>query len=195
MDVRYNVIQWIHRSTRGWSYGNSLVDPRTGEIIKGIVSLGSLREHQDYLIFEGLLAPHMPGNDATEILTAAVYARLRQLAAHEVGHTLGLAHNYIASTQNRASVMDYPHPLIELRPDNTFDLSNAYASGIGEWDKVAIRWGYSEFSPETDESSALDKIIADAAKRGLTFITDADSRPFGSAHPRSHLWDNGPRSG
>jgi hypothetical protein len=194
IDVRYNVIQWIHRSSRGWSYGNSLVDPRTGEIIKGIVSLGSLREHQDYLIFEGLLAPHVPGNDATGILTAAVYARLRQLAAHEVGHTLGLAHNYIASTQNRASVMDYPHPLIELRPDNTLDLSNAYASGIGEWDKVAIRWGYSEFSPETNERSAMDKILADAAKRGLTFITDADSRPFGSAHPRSHLWDNGPNA-
>jgi hypothetical protein len=191
MDVRYNIIQWVHRSTRGWSYGNSLVDPRTGEIIKGVVSLGSLREHQDYLLFEGLLAPHTPGSHSHKVLTDAVYARLRQLAAHEVGHTLGLEHNYIASTQNRASVMDYPHPLIELKPDNTLDLSKAYATGIGEWDKVSIRWGYSQFEPGTDERAALDKMITGAAKDGLTFITDADSRPFGSAHPKSHLWDNG----
>jgi Met-zincin/Domain of unknown function (DUF5117) len=191
MDVRYNVIQWVHRSTRGWSYGNSLVDPRTGEIIKGVVSLGSLREHQDYLIFEGLMAPHVPGHDTTAVLENAVYARLRQLAAHEVGHTLGLEHNYIASTQGRASVMDYPAPLVDVRPDDTFDLSNSYATGIGEWDKIAIRWGYSQFPDGTDEHQALNKIIADAAKRGLTFVTDADSRPPGSAHPQSHLWDNG----
>lgn len=194
MDVRYNIIQWVHRSTRGWSYGNALIDPRTGEIIKGIVSLGSLREHQDYLIFEGLLAPHVAGHDETKPLLDAVYARLRQLAAHEVGHTLGLEHNYIASTYGRASVMDYPAPWIQLRSDNTFDLSQAYASGIGEWDKVAIAWGYSQFPRGSDEHAALDKIIADAARRGLTFITDADSRPPGSAHPRSHLWDNGPNA-
>jgi hypothetical protein len=193
MDVRYNVIQWVHRSTRGWSYGNSLLDPRTGEIIKGIVTLGSLRQHQDYLIFEGLLGPHVPGHDDTKPLTHAVYARLRQLAAHEVGHTLGLEHNYIASTQGRASVMDYPGPHVDLRPDGSFDLSNAYAVGIGEWDKVAIRWGYSQFSDE-DGRKALNKIIEDAAHRGLTFITDADSRPPGSAHPKSHLWDEGPNA-
>lgn len=191
MDVRYNLIQWVHRSTRGWSYGNSLTDPRTGEIIKGVVSLGSLREHQDYLIFEGLLAPHGPGEDKSKMLTDAVYARLRQLAAHEVGHTLGLEHNYIASTAHRASVMDYPGPWIDLRPDNSLDLSNAYATGIGEWDKVAITWGYSEFPPGADERQALDKILMDAAQRGMIFITDADSRPPGSAHPKSHLWDNG----
>ena len=194
MDVRYNIIQWVHRSTRGWSYGNSLIDPRTGEIIKGVVSLGSLREHQDYLIFEGLFAPHVPGDDKTKMLTDAVYARLRQLAAHEVGHTLGLEHNYIASTAHRASVMDYPGPWIDLKPDNTFDLSNAYAVGIGEWDKIAITWGYSQFSPGTDEKQALDKILMDAAHRGIIFITDADSRPPGSAHPKSHLWDNGPNA-
>lgn len=194
MDVRYNVIQWVHRSTRGWSYGNSLVDPRTGEIIKGIVSLGSLREHQDYLIFEALMSPHVPGHDDTKPLTDAVFARLRQLAAHEVGHTLGLEHNFLASTHGRASVMDYPGPWIELRADNTFDLSHAYSASIGDWDKVAIAWGYSEFAPGAEERPALDNIITGAARRGLTFITDADSRPPGGAHPAAHLWDNGPNA-
>ncbi len=194
MDIRYNVIQWVHRSTRGWSYGNAITDPRTGEILKGIVTLGSLRMHQDYLIFEGLLAPYAPGGDNTAPLSQAVYARLRQLAAHETGHTLGLAHNYIASTQGNASVMDYPGPQIDIRPDNTLDLSHAYPAGIGAWDKVAIRWGYSQFAPGTDQHQALDKIITDAAHHGLTFISDADSRPPGSANPKSHLWDNGPNA-
>ena len=191
MDIRYNVIQWVHRSTRGWSYGNSLVDPRTGEIIKGIVTLGSLRARQDFLIFQGLMAPYSPGDEKTKPLTDAVYARLRQLAAHEVGHTLGLEHNFIASTQGRASVMDYPGPRVELRGDGSLDLSQAYAVGIGAWDTTSIRWGYSQLKPGADQRAALDKIVTDAAKGGLTFITDADSRPMGGAHPLSHLWDTG----
>jgi hypothetical protein len=191
MDVRYNVVQWVHRSTRGWSYGNSLVDPRTGEIIKGIVTLGSLRARQDYLIFEGFMAPYADDHDNSALLTKTVLARLRQLAAHEVGHTLGLEHNFTASTQGRASVMDYPGPLVELRDEGTLDLSKAYAKGIGEWDKVSIRWGYGQFRAGANERAELERIIADAAKRNLTFITDADSRPLGSAHPQSHLWDNG----
>ena len=194
MDVRYNIIQWVHRSTRGWSYGAGLSDPRTGEIIKGAVTLGSLRGRQDYLIFESLLGPHPAGSHSHDALTQTIYARLRQLAAHEVGHTLGLEHNYLASSNDRASVMDYPFPLLKLSADGTVDLSDAYAKGIGKWDKVAIAFGYSQFLPGTDEHAALNKIILDAAATGDTIITDADSRPFGSAHPTSHLWDNGPNA-
>ena len=191
MDIRYNVINWIHRSTRGWSYGASVVDPRTGEIIKGQVSLGSLRVRQDYMILEGLLAPYKNGQKPDPRLLETALARLRQLAAHEVGHTLGLQHNYIASTQGRASVMDYPHPWIKLASDGSIDLSQAYATGIGDWDKVTIQYGYSDFPPGTDEHAALNKIINDAATRGLTFLTDQDARPAGSASPYTNLWDNG----
>lgn len=191
MDIRYNVIQWVHRSTRGWSYGASVVDPRTGEIIKGKVTLGSLRVRQDYMIFEGLLAPYKKGQKPDPRMLEAALARLRQLAAHEVGHTLGLQHNYIASTEGRASVMDYPHPWIKLDANGAIDMNGAYATGIGAWDKVTIAFGYSEFPSGTDEKAALNKIILDAAKRGLTFLTDQDARPAGSASPYTHLWDNG----
>ncbi len=191
MDVRYNVIQWVHRSTRGWSYGSSVTDPRTGEIIKGHVTLGSLRVRQDYLIAEGLLAPYEEGKPVPSRMLEMALARLRQLSAHEVGHTLGLAHNYAASTVGRASVMDYPHPLVRLGRDGAPDVSDAYATGIGEWDKVAIAYGYSQFAAGTDESAALEKILSDAAARGLFFLTDQDARPAGSASPVAHLWDNG----
>ncbi len=191
MDIRYNVIQWVHRFTRGWSYGNAIADPRTGEILKGQVTLGSLRYRQDYLIFSSLLSPFGAAPEPLAQVNAAVYARLRQLAAHETGHTLGLAHNYIASTHDRASVMDYPHPLIDLLANGQLSLANAYATGIGSWDKIAIRYGYSQFPQGSDEKASLDKIILDAAHEGNIFITDADSRPLGSAHPKSHLWDNG----
>jgi Met-zincin/Domain of unknown function (DUF5117) len=191
MDVRYNVIQWVHRATRGWSYGNGIEDPRTGEIIQGRVTLGSLRVRQDYMIFESLLSPYKDGAAPDPRMLQAALARLRQLAAHEVGHTLGLMHNYIASTEGRASVMDYPHPLIKLAADGSLDFSDVYSTGIGEWDKVAIAWGYSEFAPGTDEKRALNKIIDDARARGLLLLTDQDARPPGSADPYTHLWDNG----
>ncbi|HET9274946.1 MAG TPA: zinc-dependent metalloprotease, partial [Gemmatimonadales bacterium] len=191
MDVRYNVIQWVHRSTRGWSYGNSVTDPRTGEIIKGHVSLGSLRVRQDYLIAEGLLSPYRRGDERAELAERMALARLRQLSAHEVGHTLGLQHNYIASTVGRASVMDYPHPLVRLAPDGNVDLSEAYDAAIGAWDKEAIRYGYSDFPDGTDEARALDSLLAAARSRNLLFLADQDARPAGSAHPQVHLWDNG----
>jgi hypothetical protein len=192
MDVRYNVIQWVHRSTRGWSYGSSVSDPRTGEIIQGRVSLGSLRDRQDFLIAEGLLAPY--GKDKSvvdKIMQQVVLARLRQLAAHEVGHTLGLQHNFAASTTNRASVMDYPAPLVKLGADGVPDISDAYAKGIGEWDKVAIAYGYQDFSAGTDEQAALDKILSDAFARGLRYLTDQDARPASASSSYTHLWDNG----
>ncbi len=191
MDVRYNVIQWVHRSTRGWSYGNTLTDPRTGEIIQGRVSLGSLRDRQDFLIAEGLMAPYDKTNTASPKLLEMVLARLRQLAAHEVGHTLGLQHNYAASPVGRSSVMDYPAPRAKLGADGTPDLSDAYAKGIGEWDKVSIAYGYQDFAPGTNEAVALDRTLSDAFARGLMYLTDQDARPPSSSSSVAHLWDNG----
>lgn len=191
MDVRYNVINWVHRSTRGWSYGASVVDPRTGEIIKGHVTLGSLRVRQDYLIAEGLLAPYEKGIPADNKMLKMALERLKQLSAHEVGHTIGLMHNYASSVNNRGSVMDYPHPLVRLNAKGEIDLSNAYDNKIGEWDKVAITWGYQDFPKGTNETIALNKILSDATKKGLQFISDRDARAPGGLHPQAHLWDNG----
>jgi hypothetical protein len=192
MDLRYNMIHWVHRSTRGWSYGAAVVDPRTGEIIKGNVSLGSLRVRQDYLIAQGLLAPFendaLPKDD--KMLKMALQ-RLKQLSAHEIGHTIGLMHNYISSAQNRASVMDYPPPMVTLNGKNEIDLSDAYTNEIGDWDKVSIQYGYTQFPEGTDEEKALNKILVDAAKSGLTFISDRDARDPAGLHPTAHLWDNG----
>ncbi len=193
MDIRYNTILWVHRSTRGWSYGNSVVDPRTGEIIKGQVTLGSLRGRQDYLIAEALLSPYQNGGAAPSELQQFVLARLRQLAAHEVGHTLGLAHNFVASAiAPGTSVMDYPHPRITLDSSGRPDLSHAYSVGVGAWDRAAIQYGYSQFAPGAAEATELGSILKKAQDSGLYFITDEDARPPGSAHPYAHLWDNGP---
>lgn len=191
MDCRYNVVNWVHRSTRGWSYGSSVVDPRTGEIIKGHVSLGSLRVRQDYLIAQGLLAPYENGKPTDDKMLKMALTRLKQLSAHEIGHTLGLVHNYSASINNRASVMDYPHPTVKLDAQGNIDLSDAYALGIGDWDKVAITYGYQDFPAGTDEKKALDKILTDAQQKGLLFLSDQDARPASSLSPSAHLWDNG----
>ncbi|WP_369998219.1 zinc-dependent metalloprotease [Winogradskyella sp.] len=191
MDCRYNVIQWVHRSTRGWSYGASVVDPRTGEIIKGHVSLGSLRIRQDFMIAQALMnKPFAESDDNYQPMLDMALARIRQLSAHEVGHTIGFTHNFAASTNNRASVMDYPHPQIFLK-NGEIDFSKAYATGIGEWDKVTVAYSYSDFDQNTDEEKALNQILKEAQNSGLRFITDSDARASGGAHALAHLWDNG----
>ncbi|MDB4380758.1 zinc-dependent metalloprotease [Mariniblastus sp.] len=210
LDVRYNVIQWVHRSTRGWSYGGSVVDPRTGEILKGHVSLGSLRVRQDQLLVNALdptppnlhcaccgvggiveestLADLAVGGNALEVSLA----RIRQLSAHEVGHTIGFVHNFAASTYgDRASVMDYPAPRVNISDQGQLDLSDAYAVGIGEWDKVSVKFAYSQYADAEREKMGLKKILDDAAKAKMIFISDSDARPAGAAHPMANLWDNG----
>ncbi len=185
MDVRYNVIQWVHRATRGWSYGAGVTDPRTSEIIKGHVTLGSLRVRQDYLIAQGMLSRFEKGEDDKELMDLAL-ARIRQLAAHEVGHTLGLAHNFAASSYNRASVMDYPHPMFELK-NGKVSVENAYVENLGAWDKSVIAYGYQDDG--SDE--ALSKIVNDNQSKGMLFISDPDSRQKSNLHPKASLWDNG----
>tara|TARA_S200000501_G_scaffold351014_1_gene368536 strand:- start:2310 stop:4739 length:2430 start_codon:yes stop_codon:yes gene_type:complete len=190
LDCRYNVIQWVHRSTRGWSYGASVVDPRTGEIIKGHVSLGSLRIRQDYMIAQALTKePFASENNNNKMMELAV-ARIRQLSAHEIGHTIGFAHNFAASTNDRASAMDYPHPLVNLIDDKiVFD--DAYDTGIGDWDKVTVAYSYSDFRPNQNEDFELNKILENSTSDGLRFISDYDARSIDGSHAYAHLWDNG----
>jgi hypothetical protein len=187
LDIRYNVINWAHRSTRGWSYGSSVTDPRTGEIIKGVVTLGSLRIRQDYLLAEGILAPYETGYERPPELEAWAVARIRQLSAHEVGHTIGLGHNYYDSDAGRISVLDYPHPLVTLNSDGTFDHSEVYEHGIGEWDSVAVTWGYQDFPAGVDEQAALDSILDVAWERDVRYLSNQDI----SVHPRVDQWSNG----
>lgn len=191
MDVRYNVIQWVHRSTRGWSYGASVVDPRSGEILKGHVSLGSLRIRQDFMIAQALTEnPYAQGDENDDPMLQMALARIRQLSAHEIGHTLGFTHNFAASVKERASVMDYPHPTLAIE-DGQISYQNAYAVGIGDWDKISVKYAYSDFPDGTDETAALNQILEESYAAGHRFIADRDARPIGGAHPYAHLWDNG----
>jgi hypothetical protein len=191
MDARYNIIQWVHRSTRGWSYGASITDPRTGEIIKGHVTLGSLRIRQDFMIAEGMLAPYVGADASTKRMMDMSLARIRQLSIHEIGHTLGLVHNFSASAFGRTSVMDYPAPLFTFKSDGSIDLDDAYAVGAGDWDKVTIEYGYQHYPPGTNEAVELRKVLDRAHQKGMYLIADTDSRAPGGAHPTGHLWDNG----
>lgn len=190
LDVRYHVIQWVHRSTRGWSYGSSITDPRTGEIIKGHVSLGSLRIRQDYMIAQALSEQPFASASSKKALMDFALARIRQLSAHEIGHTLGFAHNYAASTRNKSSVMDYPHPQLSL-VDGKVSLDNAYETGIGTWDKVTVAYAYSTVAPGEDQEKALTQILDHAYSSGLRYLTDQDARPASSPSASAHLWDNG----
>lgn len=216
MDARYNMINWVHRSTRGWSYGASISDPRTGEIIKGNVSLGSLRIRQDVLLGTGMISPltaqgerngmenyceagdspemdylaiASTGDPATDSVAMAL-ARIRQLSAHEVGHTLGFSHNFAASSYGRASVMDYPAPWVEIK-NGKLDLSNAYAAGAGEYDKFSVKFAYAEFSSEANEKAELESIVQKGIADGMLFIDDGDARGVSTAHPLASVWDNG----
>jgi hypothetical protein len=192
LDVRYNVIQWVHRATRGWSYGGGVIDPRTGEMVKGHVSLGSLRVRQDILVFEGLLGADDTDAGAGDHPVQLALARIRQLAAHEVGHSLGFAHNFAASTyDDRASVMDYPAPFVRLGKDGGLEVANAYRNGVGRWDVQAVRYAYSEPPAGGDEGAFLGELIARGEREGLRFLTDPDARPAGAAQPWANLWDNG----
>jgi hypothetical protein len=187
LDIRYNVINWVHRSTRGWSTGGSVSDPRTGEIIKGVVTLGSLRIRQDFMLAEGLLSPYQKGDENPDAMHKWALDRIRQLSAHEVGHTLGIGHNYYSSDAGRISVMDYPHPLVTLRPDGSMDYSQVYDLQIGEWDKIAIRYGYTDFAPGTNERAALQAILEEGHKKDLFYLSNQDL----GVHARVDQWSNG----
>jgi len=191
MDVRYNVIQWVHRSTRGWSYGANVIDPRTGEIIKGHVSLGSLRIRQDFLIAQALLnKPFSKNDEAHDRMMEMAIARIRQLAAHEVGHTLGFTHNFSASSNENSSVMDYPHPQFKMENEEIV-VDDAYSVGIGVWDKFTVKYSYADVPIEATEDQFLNSILEEAATQELRFIADSDARASGGANIYAHLWDNG----
>jgi hypothetical protein len=184
LDARYNVVQWENRNERGWSVGGSLGDPRTGQILKGMARMDSHRARTDYNLYAALM-----GADEAAADTAFVLARVRQVSAHEVGHTLGLSHNYIASTKDRASVMDYPAPRVRYGSNHTIDLSQAYANGPGDYDVWAIRWAYGIF-PAASERDSLAAIVREGLGKGYLYLSDADARPESSSDPRTNLWDD-----
>jgi hypothetical protein len=192
LDTRYNVIGWVHRQTRGFSFGQTIVDPRTGEVVRGSVRLGSLRFRQDRQIFEGLIGADKTGSGLGDDPIIISLARLRQLAVHETGHTLGLAHNFAGSTfDDRASVMDYPAPRIKIK-DGKLDFSDVYKIGLGSWDKFAIKWLYSDAPPGAAEKLFLDSIVNEAYARGMRFVANDEGNALDSAQPYGNTWDDGP---
>ncbi|MEL7061759.1 MAG: zinc-dependent metalloprotease [Acidobacteriota bacterium] len=192
LDARYHVVEWVHRATRGWSYGGFIADPRTGEIVKGHVNLGSLRVRQDRLLFEGLVGTDGTGSGRQDDPIELALARIRQLSAHEIGHTLGIAHNFAASTYDRGSVMDYPVPRVGLDAEGRIDLSDVYGVGLGAWDIATVAWAYGEPAAGEDEEDYLERTLRASLDDGLVFLSDADARPADAADPRASLWDDGP---
>ncbi|WP_068090156.1 zinc-dependent metalloprotease [Novosphingobium rosa] len=184
MDARYNVINWVHEQTRGWSTGQTIVDPRTGEIIRGVVQLGSLRLRQDKMIFEGLVGADKTGKGGPEDPVRLALARIRQLGMHETGHALGLSHNFAGSTfDNRASTLDYPAPLVQVKGDHlTFE--DVYATRAGAWDKFSVKWLYATVPAGAKGRDQLSAWAKDAQDKGMRFIAETD-------HPYSTQWDNG----
>lgn len=189
MDIRYNMVNWMNRTSRGWSYGSSISDPRTGEIIKGNVSMGALRVRQVYLMAKGLVGEYVEGNKITPELKRVALLRIKQLTAHEIGHTIGLVHNYAANVDNRSSVMDYPHTLAKINSDGSIDLSDAYTNDIGEWDKIAIAYGYQDYPEGVDQDKASKEVLDKAFEKGIYYLTDRDAGL--NIHPLAHQWDNG----
>ena len=185
LDIRYNVVQWVHRQTRGWSYGGGVSDPRTGEMLKGHVNLGSLRVRQDRMIFEGLAGTAKTNSGEADDPVELALDRIRQLSAHEVGHALGFAHNFAASTYGKGSVMDYPAPDVRVT-DGKMDFSQTYGVGVGPWDKFAATWLYGEL-----DDAGRDALVQSALAQGLAYIADSDARSAGTAHPLGNVWDNG----
>lgn len=189
MDIRYNMVNWMNRTSRGWSYGSSISDPRTGEIIKGNVSMGALRVRQVYLMAKGLVGEYVEGNKITPELKRVALLRIKQLTAHEIGHTIGLVHNYAANVDNRSSVMDYPHTLAKINSDGSIDLSDAYTNDIGEWDKIAVAYGYQDYPEGVDQDKASKEVLDKAFEKGIYYLTDRDAGL--NIHPLAHQWDNG----
>ena len=189
LDVRYNMVNWANRLTRGWSYGGGIRDPRTGEIIKGNVVIGALRVRQDIAIFESLVGTAQNGTGGPNDPVRVALDRMRQLGAHEVGHAIGFMHNFAGSTQGRTTVMDYPPPRIRIT-DGRIDLSDAYATGGGAWDDFAVDWLYADPAPGVDPDAAAREEAQAAA--GLAFIADIDGRSPDLPSPIGSMWDDGP---
>ena len=179
LDARYSMMYWVHRERPGPSVGPSFVDPRTGEIVSTVVRMDSYRSMVNNDIYMGLVPSAGPGGLQLSAEEFAM-ARRRQHSAHEIGHTLGLAHNYVASSLGRASVMDYPYALIRLNGSNGLDISDAYRASGGAHDTLAIRYAYTWYPNAAAESAGLRAIVREAEARGLRFIDDSYVSPSGS---------------
>ncbi|MGI9141218.1 MAG: zinc-dependent metalloprotease [Gemmatimonadaceae bacterium] len=189
LDARYPAIYWVHRQQRGPSVGPSMRDPRTGEIVSTVIRMDSYRSLVDHDIYMGLMPAAASGGLQLTPEQFAM-ARRRQHSAHEIGHTLGIAHNYIAATQGRSSVMDYPYPLIALDAQGRLDISDAYRSSGGAHDTLAVRYAYTWYRTPAEEAAGLSRIVREAEARGLRFIADQHAGAAGSL-PSASQWVEG----